>query len=110
MNDKKESFLNSKLPKGNGTHASLVCLVGAYILYMGYRMIQNTRTGQSDMSMTMTLVLAGIMALIGLAVVIYGVLIWYGIWKRSDISDSPAVPKAEDPDDPEEIGHEEDEP
>lgn len=109
MNDKKNSFLNSKLPKGNGTHASLVCIVGAYILYMGYRMIQNTKSGHSDMSMTMTLVLAGIMALIGLVVVAYGILIWYGIWKRSDISDSPAIPKPEDPDAPEEIDQEEDE-
>ncbi|MDD6022775.1 MAG: hypothetical protein PUC06_00850 [Oscillospiraceae bacterium] len=107
MNDKKHSFLNSKLPKGNGTHASLVCIVGAYILYMGYRMIQNTKTGHSEMSMTMTLVLASIMALVGLVVVAYGILIWYGIWKRSDLSDSPIVPKKEDMNAPEEIDQEE---
>ena len=109
MNNQKKSFLDTKLPRGSGTHASLVCIVGAYILYMAYRMIQNTRTGQSEMSMTMTLVLAGIMAVIGLAVVGYGILIWYGIWKRSDISDSSGNPNGAEAVIPEESDQKEDE-
>lgn len=88
--NKKKSVFSTKLPRGNGTHASLVCLVGAYVIYMAYGMIQNTRTGKSQMSMELTLVLAILMTLIGLGVIGYGVMIWYAIWKQSDVPENPA--------------------
>lgn len=81
MDDKKKSRF--KLPTGNPTHASIEMLVGAYIIYMAYQMLKNTRTGASNMSMTTTLILVGIMLVVGLAVIGYGGYIWYGVWKRS---------------------------
>lgn len=74
-NDLKE-LLNRRLPKGDATHAALLAAVGGYLIYMAYQMVRDTLSGASSMSLTMTVVLGGIMALCGLAVIGYGIWMW----------------------------------
>lgn len=68
--------LLKRLPKGDATHASLLAVIGGYLIYMAYQMVRDTLSGASSMSLTMTLILGGIMALCGLAVLIYGIWMW----------------------------------
>lgn len=82
MDQEKKNPLNIKLPKGNPTHATFMALVGAYLIYMAYQMLQNTLNGNSTMSMTATLIVGGLMALAGLGVIGYGIAIYVGYRKR----------------------------
>ncbi|MCD7838606.1 MAG: hypothetical protein LUG65_06825 [Clostridiales bacterium] len=74
---------NRERPKnsGGGTHSALLALVGAYILYMAWQMLQNAKNGTTSMSMTQTLVLAGVMALAAVGVFGYAAYLFYTSWK-----------------------------
>ena len=102
MKDEKETGSDSREPKkkkrfdyslqrANSTHVALLVLIGLYFIYMAYKMLQNTRSGASDMSMPMTLLLMAVMGLAGLAVIGYGAYIWYHIRKKSELSDEEAA-------------------
>ncbi|MCC8075663.1 MAG: hypothetical protein LIO95_06970 [Clostridiales bacterium] len=74
---------NRERPKnsGGGTHSALLALVGAYILYMAWQMLQNAKNGTTSMSMTQTLVLAGVMALAAVGIFTYAGYLFYISWK-----------------------------
>ena len=70
-------------PRGvTGGHGVLLAIVGGYLIYMCVKMVQNTLSGVSTMSMTTTVILVAIMGLVGLAVVAYGGLIFYWSAKK----------------------------
>lgn len=77
MDKKKKSIFNQPLNVSGGTHATMLVVIGAYIAYMGYEMIRDTLSGASSMSLTTTVILAGLMILAGLAVLAYGA--WMGL-------------------------------
>ena len=82
MSEKIKNILSRRLPRGNPTHAAIMVCVGAYVIYMAYMMIKNTLSGASSMSMTTTVIIAGIMALCGLGVIAYGIIIWRAYVKQ----------------------------
>ena len=71
-----KELLSRPLPRGTSTHATLLSLIGAYLVYLAYEMLRDTLSGASEMSLPVTLILGGIMALVGVAVVIYGLWMW----------------------------------
>ena len=64
MNDEKK-------PAPNQAQILIRGLIGAYLIYMAWSMVRNTAKGLSTMSMPVTLVLAGLMALIGLGLIVW---------------------------------------
>lgn len=74
-NDLKE-LLSRPLPRGDSTHATLLAVIGGYLIYMAYQMVRDTLSGASSMSLSLTLLLGGIMAVCGLAVIGYGIWMW----------------------------------
>lgn len=74
-NDLKE-LLSRPLPRGDSNHATLLAVIGGYLIYMAYQMVRDTLSGASTMSLSLTLVLAGIMAVCGLAVIGYSIWMW----------------------------------
>lgn len=73
MKNDKKSIFNTKLNMDGTTHATLLAVIGGYLVYLAYQMVRDTLIGASSMSLTTTVILAGLMALAGLAVVGYGV-------------------------------------
>lgn len=88
MANQLKELLNRPLPRGNSSRASLLVLIGAYLIYMAYQMVRDTLSGVSSMDMTTTVILAGIMALGGLGVVGYAVCIWRAARKAAQTSDT----------------------
>lgn len=74
---------NRERPRNSsgGTRSALLALVGAYILYMAWQMLQNAKNGTTTMSMTQTLVLAGVMALVAVGIFTYAGYLFYTSWK-----------------------------
>lgn len=69
--------MDEKKPGPNNAQILIRGLIGAYLIYMAWHMVQNTLQGLSTMSMPITLVLAGVMALAGLGLVAWAlVLAW----------------------------------
>ena len=62
--------------QGNTTRVSLLAVVGGYLIYMAWQMVRDTISGASEMSMTTTLILAGLMALGGLGTIAYAIRVW----------------------------------
>ena len=81
-NDKKNIF-NAKLDMNPDTHAALLAVIGGYLVYLAYQMVRDTLAGASAMSLTTTVVLAGLMALAGLAVLGYGAFEGLKAWRRA---------------------------
>lgn len=73
----KKNIFNMPLNMNSGTHAALLVVIGGYLVYLAYQMVRDTLSGASSMSMTTTVILAGLMALAGLAVVGYGAWSWF---------------------------------
>jgi len=71
-----KALFDQPLSQNNSTHATLLAVIGGYLIYMAYEMVQNTLTGKSTMSMTTTVIAALIMALAGLGTIAYGVYTW----------------------------------
>ena len=86
MPREKKSLFSMKLPRGTPGHATIMAAAGGYVVYMAYQMVQNTLSGNSTMSLTTTYIVGGLMALGGLAVIGYGVLIWIS-WNRKTKQD-----------------------
>ena len=70
--------------KNDGAHGVLLWVIGGYIGWMGWKMLENTRAGLSTMSMPLTIVLMALMMLAGLAVIVYGVLLFLRGWRKQN--------------------------
>lgn len=82
MAKERKNFFTRTLPKGNPTHAVIMIGAGGYVIYMAYMMIRNMLDGTSTMGMATTIVIAAIMALVGLGIIGYGICIWRSYVKQ----------------------------
>ena len=73
---KLKELLSQTFPRNDSAHATMQILIGGYLLYLAYGMVQDTISGASGMYMTVTVILAGIMALCGLGVIALGIRSW----------------------------------
>lgn len=73
---------NNKPGRNETAHGSLLACGGGYTIYMAYRMIENTRTGLSSMSMTTTILLAALLGIGGGVVLLFGMNLLYQDYKR----------------------------
>lgn len=73
MADHKEKQEKKKHSVNNPTHATIMAVVGGYIIYMAYRMLKNSAMGNTQMSLNTTYLMAGLLALGGIAVIGYGI-------------------------------------
>ena len=64
--------------KDDRIHSILLALVGGYMLYSAYHLLENMRGGKDDMSPALFAVLIAAFALAGIAILIYA---WF-IWRR----------------------------
>ena len=62
--------------KNDKIHSSLLTLVGGYLLYIAYHLLENMRKGSADMSRAMFTVLIAAFALAGIAILVYAWIIW----------------------------------
>ena len=83
MANLKELF-NQPLPRGNSTHATLLAVIGGYLIYMAYQMLRDTLSGVSSMPLTTTVILAGLMGLAGLGIIGYALYTWRVSAKASE--------------------------
>lgn len=83
MANLKELF-NQPLPRGNSTHATLLAVIGGYLIYMAYQMVRDTLSGVSSMPLTTTVILAGLMGLAGLGIIGYALYTWRANAKASE--------------------------
>jgi flagellar basal body-associated protein FliL len=88
--EKKKKRYNYQMQKANNTHVTMLVVVGGYVLYMAYRMVKNTLSGESSMSMTTTVILAVVMGLVGLAVLAYSGYVFYLVRKKSELTEEEA--------------------
>ena len=83
MSKDKKSIFNTQLNMSPSPHATLLVVIGGYLVYLAYQMVRDTMSGVSAMSMTTTAILAGLMALAGLAVFGYGAWEALRSWKAT---------------------------
>ena len=88
--NKKKKRYDYQMQKANNTHVTMLVVVGGYVLYMAYRMVKNTLTGQSSMSMTTTILLTIVMGLIGCAILGYAGYVYYLVRKKSELTEEEA--------------------
>ena len=65
--------------KNDKIHSSLLTLVGGYLLYIAYHLLENMRKGSADMSRALFTVLIAAFAGVGIGVLFYA----WKIWRRS---------------------------
>ena len=88
--NKKKKRYDYQMQKANNTHVTMLVVVGGYVIYMAYRMVKNTLTGQSSMSMTTTILLTIVMGLIGCAILGYAGYVYYLVRKKSELTEEEA--------------------
>ena len=79
-----KELCNQPLPRGNSTHATLLAVIGGYLIYMAYQMVRDTLSGVSSMPLTTTVILAGLMGLAGLGIIGYALYTWRANAKASE--------------------------
>lgn len=93
--DLKKLF-TQPLPKNDVSHAALLVIAGGYVIYLAYGMIRDTLNGVSEMSLTLTIILAAVLGLAGLAVAVYGVRLWLLAKKAEQAKEAEAGETEED--------------
>lgn len=88
-----KEILKRQAERATGARGAVVTVVGGYFIYMGFRMLANTKAGLSSMSMPLTIVLMILMILVGAVVIAYGIFLFIEGWKRqkdsfSDMEDN----------------------
>ena len=79
--------------KNDKIHSSLLTLVGGYLLYIAYHLLENMRKGSADMSRAMFTVLIAAFAGMGIGVLFYA----WKIWRRSKADEGDDRPEDRDP-------------
>lgn len=87
---KLKEFLTQPLFKTESAHAGVQAVAGAYVIYLAYTMVQTTLDGDSTLSMTWSVILAGLMALAGLGIIIYAFRKLWADWKRRQAAEENA--------------------
>lgn len=73
--------------KNQGTHAMLLALVGGYILYIAWHLLDNLLSGINDMPQAAAIAAIAVFALSGIAVLIYAWKTWQSTKKKDDETD-----------------------
>ena len=60
-----KELLTKPLPQNDTSRSSIQLLAGGYVIYLAYTMVRDTLNGVSEMSMTVTVITAVLMALCG---------------------------------------------
>lgn len=105
MRDFLNDLLHNAPKRTNPTHASILVIIGAYICYLGVKMILNTKSGASSMPMNQSIILCVIMCIAGGIVVLYGLIIfyhsskhrYYGSGDEEDIEDTEEASEEAEP-------------
>lgn len=79
--------------KNDKIHSSLLTLVGGYLLYIAYHLLENMRKGSADMSRALFTVLIAAFAGVGIGVLFYA----WKIWRRSRADEGDDRPEDRDP-------------
>ena len=64
--------------KDDRIHSILLALVGGYMLYGAYHLLENMRSGKDDMPQALFAVMIAAFALAGIAILVYA---WH-VWRR----------------------------
>ena len=75
------------MKRNEGTHATLVALVGGYVLYIAWQLLDNLRSGTADISPKAAIAAIVFFTVAGIAVLVYALWIWRHAPK--DGEDSP---------------------
>lgn len=70
--------------KNQSTHAILLALVGGYILYIAWHLLENLLSGKQDMPQAAAIAAIVVFALAGIAVLIYAWKTWQSTKKKAD--------------------------
>ena len=75
------------MKKNARTHATLLALVGGYVLYIAWHLLDNLRSGAEDISPKAAIAAIAFFAVAGIAVLVYAWRVWRHAPK--DGEDSP---------------------
>ena len=70
--------------KNQSTHALLLALVGGYILYIAWHLLDNLLSGMQDIPQAVAIAAIAVFALAGIAVLIYALRTWQSNKKKDD--------------------------
>ena len=70
--------------KNQSTHALLLALVGGYILYIAWHLLDNLLSGMQDIPQAAAIAAITVFALAGIAVLIYAWRTWQSTKKKDD--------------------------
>ena len=70
--------------KNQSTHALLLALVGGYILYIAWHLLDNLLFGMQDIPQAVAIAAIAVFALAGIAVLIYAWRTWQSTKKKDD--------------------------
>ena len=70
--------------KNRNTHAMLLTLVGAYMLYTAWHLFENMRSGAQEMPAAAYIALIVLFALAGVGIFVYAFIIWRGSRREED--------------------------
>jgi len=73
--------------KNQGTHAMLLALVGGYILYIAWHLLENLLSGVQDMPQAAAIAAIAVFGLGGIGVLIYAWKTWQSTKKKDDEMD-----------------------
>lgn len=73
--------------KNQGTHAMLLALVGGYILYIAWHLLENLLSGKQDIPQAVAIAAIAVFALAGIAVLVYAWKTWQSTKKKADEMD-----------------------
>jgi len=62
--------------KNQSIHAMLLALVGGYMLFIAWHLVENVQSGSRDMPLWAAIAAIAVFALAGVGVLVYAFLIW----------------------------------
>lgn len=71
-----KEFLTDPQPRRDGGQAMIFCVGGGYLFYLAYGIVRDVYAGVSDISLTMAWVTAAVMAVAGVGVLLYALVLW----------------------------------
>lgn len=80
--------------KNKNTHAMLLTLVGGYILYIAYHLLENLLAGADDMPQGAAIAAIAVFAVAGIAVLLYA----WKCWKEAKAEEKNAQNEEEESD------------
>ena len=88
----KLKHLTYSMEKANPSHASILLIIGGYLMYLAWMILKNFREGKTTMSAATSYVSAGVMALMGLLVLCYSLYVWKKIYQKN-MEDHDSTPE-----------------